>query len=146
MKAGADDLEVGSQTSASSALTTSTSQPVKRMPFSRLAPKTIFSPGTRSIMRSPRTFLSTIGAWQSRLKMTQFWRMSMKEVPRCRSAAAITLAMCFGSASMVRATKVALHPRAKEIGLKGRSTAPIGEVFVRCPSGEVGEYCPLVSP
>ena len=54
--------------------------------------------------------------------------------------------MCFMSASKVRATKVALQPRAKLIGLKGRSTEPMGVDFLRVPIGEVGEYCPLVRP
>jgi hypothetical protein len=50
------------------------------------------------------------------------------------------------SESMVRATKVASAPRASDTGLNGLSTDPIGVDLVTCPTSEVGEYWPLVSP
>ena len=72
--------------------------------------------------------------------------ISMKEVPRCASAAARIPERCFASVSMLRATKVAPEPSAKASGLKGRSIDPIGVDFFTVPTGLVGEYCPLVRP
>lgn len=53
---------------------------------------------------------------------------------------------CLRSLSIVRATKVASAPRASDTGLNGWSTDPSGDDFVTCPTREVGEYWPLVSP
>jgi hypothetical protein len=47
---------------------------------------------------------------------------------------------------MVRATNVPSAPSARETGLNGWSTEPIGVDLVIFPGSEVGEYCPLVSP
>ncbi len=48
--------------------------------------------------------------------------------------------------SIERATNVASQPMATESGCSGLSIAPIGVLLVTLPSGEVGEYCPLVRP
>ena len=48
--------------------------------------------------------------------------------------------------SIERATNVASQPSAIEIGWIGLSTEPTGVLLVTLPSGEVGEYCPLVRP
>ena len=42
--------------------------------------------------------------------------------------------------SIERAMKLALAPRASEIGLKGDSSEPSGEDLVRFPCSEVGLY------
>ena len=42
--------------------------------------------------------------------------------------------------SMERATNVASQPMAMDRGCRGLSMAPIGEVLVFLPSGDVGEY------
>src|SRR5207248_763850 len=54
--------------------------------------------------------------------------------------------MCLRSMSWVRATKVASAPRARLIGLNGKSTEPNGVDLVTLPISLVGEYWPLVSP
>ena len=46
----------------------------------------------------------------------------------------------------MRATKVASAPSATDSGLNGASTEPNGVDLVTLPTGEVGEYWPLVSP
>lgn len=53
---------------------------------------------------------------------------------------------CLRSESTVRATNVASAPSARDTGLKGASSEPIGVDLVIFPSSEVGLYWPLVSP
>ena len=48
--------------------------------------------------------------------------------------------------SIVRATKVASAPSASDTGFTGRSMEPIGVDLCTDPSGDVGEYWPLVNP
>jgi hypothetical protein len=50
------------------------------------------------------------------------------------------------SVSMERATKVASAPSARLTGFTGWSMEPNGVDLCTAPSGEVGEYWPLVSP
>ena len=45
-----------------------------------------------------------------------------------------------------RATKRALHPKAKTQAETGDSTDPMGVDGDRVPTADVGEYCPLVRP
>ena len=47
---------------------------------------------------------------------------------------------------MVLATKVEPAPSAKDNGLKGISSEPMGVDFVTFPTSDVGEYCPFVKP
>ena len=48
--------------------------------------------------------------------------------------------------SIERATNVASQPMAIDSGWSGLSIAPIGVLLVTLPSGDVGEYWPLVRP
>ena len=70
----------------------------------------------------------------------------MNDVPRWALAASRTVVMCLTSWSIVRATNVPWAPNANCAGSNGRSMEPIGVVFLRVPTGEVGEYWPLVRP
>ena len=53
---------------------------------------------------------------------------------------------CLRSESIVRATKDASAPMARDTGLKGASSEPIGVDLVILPTSEVGEYWPFVRP
>ena len=56
------------------------------------------------------------------------------------------IARCLIFTSIDRATNVASQPIAIESGCSGLSTAPDGVLLVTLPSGDVGEYWPLVRP
>ena len=78
--------------------------------------------------------------------MLQFWKISTNDAPLCAAAARSTSVSSLRSVSIARATNVASVPIARLSGLNGLSIEPIGVEPVRLPTGDVGEYWPLVSP
>ena len=70
----------------------------------------------------------------------------MKAVPWWAAARLSVVLRWAWNTSTERATNVASAPRARDSGLKGRSTEPKGVDFAFLPSSEVGEYWPLVNP
>ena len=70
----------------------------------------------------------------------------MNAAPWWSAAARSTEVRCLRSESIVRATKLASAPSARDTGLNGWSSEPNGVDLVTLPCSEVGEYWPLVSP
>ena len=97
----------------------------KTRPFSRLAPKSIFSPWRRVIVRSARVALSAANAaWVLSLKITQFCITSTTDMPRCIAAATMHSFESCTSMSIERAKNVPLAPMTSSPGLNGFSTVP----------------------
>jgi hypothetical protein len=78
--------------------------------------------------------------------MMQFCRISTKDAPLLAWARLNMSGRCLSSVSPERATKRAPAPSANVHGWSGASTEPSGLEGVRVPTGEVGEYWPLVRP
>ena len=121
--------------------------PLMRMPrIAPGAPKTTGLPFSSGIEAAARVLRSCSSPQASSLKTGQFCRISTKAVPLCCWARRRVSCMCEASTSIVRATKVAPAPSAKEMGSTGWSIEPPGVLFVFMPTSEVGEYWPLVRP
>ena len=115
-----------------------------RCPFE---PVTSGCPSSSTSAASLRVFLFSTSIHSLSLKTGQFWRISTKAVPLCSWARRRVCCRCFASTSMVRATKVAPAPRAKEIGSIGVVDRAVRRrLRLHAGASEVGEYCPLVSP
>ena len=97
----------------------------KTRPFSRFAPKSIFSPWRSVMVRAARVALSAAkSAWVLSLKMTQFCITSMTDMPLCFAAETMHSFESCTSMSIERAKKVPLAPITSSPGLKGFSTVP----------------------
>ena len=95
------------------------------MPFSLLAPKSIFSPWRNVTVRSARVALSAAkSAWVLSLKITQFCNASITDMPVCLAAAIMHSFERATSMSIVRAKNVPLAPMTSSPGLNGFSTVP----------------------
>src|SRR4029078_610879 len=117
-----------------------------RLPLSRFLPKISGLACSGRSVGSAFTSRPVAYSKAPSLNTLQFWYTSTNEVPTCSAARLRIIERCLMLTSIERATKVSSQPIATDKGCKGLSITPLGVLLVTCPSTEVGEYWPLVSP